>query len=267
MMWVYDKRPCNGANFVYFGTQPVPSDSEVAKVLVEYTRGVLDALGIRNGPSHGEVMMTPDGPCLVEMNCRTHGGDGTFVPLARALTGGYSQVDAAADAFLDHEAFNRLPDVPTSPFRVSGQEVCLVCMRGGTVSSMSGLDQLRKLRSFVSLDTGVAVGSEVSASVDLFSSAGSLILMHQDRGVFEEDLRTVRRMETECALFELKDGSPSASAVDESPVVDAPSSTDAEEAEAPCGAAVERAKLRHRSCSEEVEHAVITEAPLLAAAA
>lgn len=36
--------------------------------------------------------MTETGPCLVEMNCRTHGGDGAWVPLARGLTGGYSQV-------------------------------------------------------------------------------------------------------------------------------------------------------------------------------
>jgi len=94
-----------------------------------------------------------------------------------------------------------------------------------------------------------------------------LILMHPDREVFEEDVRTVRQMETECALFELEDVPSSASGVDESPVADALSSTDAEEAEAPCAAAAERAKLRLRSCSEEVEYARITEAPLLAAAA
>merc|ERR1719356_2428619 len=42
-LWVYDKRPCNGAQFVYYGTQPVPSDSEVAKKIIPYVRGVLDA--------------------------------------------------------------------------------------------------------------------------------------------------------------------------------------------------------------------------------
>ena len=66
-------------------------------VLVPYTFGVLDALGIKHGPSHGEVMLTNTGPCLVEMNCRTHGGDGSWVPLARGLTGGYCQVRAAVE--------------------------------------------------------------------------------------------------------------------------------------------------------------------------
>lgn len=75
MVWVYDKRPTNGSAFVYFGCVPVDPQSPEAKILIPYVRGVLDALGFQNGPSHGEVMMTPDGPCLVEMNCRAHGGD------------------------------------------------------------------------------------------------------------------------------------------------------------------------------------------------
>lgn len=61
MVWVYDKRPANGSAFVYYGMLPVAIDSPEAKILISYTRRVLDAIGIRNGPSHGEVMMTADG--------------------------------------------------------------------------------------------------------------------------------------------------------------------------------------------------------------
>ena len=78
MIWVYDKRVANGANFVYFGMKPVDPSTPLASILINYTRRVLDAMQILHGPSHGEVMMTEDGPCLVEMNCRAHGGDGTF---------------------------------------------------------------------------------------------------------------------------------------------------------------------------------------------
>merc|ERR1711879_100675 len=59
MVWMYDKRNRNGADFVYFGMVPVPADSDIAKILITYTRGVLDAMGIKNGPTHGEVMITP----------------------------------------------------------------------------------------------------------------------------------------------------------------------------------------------------------------
>lgn len=45
------------------------------KRLAEYTFGCLDALGIRNGPSHAEVMWLDDenAPCLVEVGARPHG--------------------------------------------------------------------------------------------------------------------------------------------------------------------------------------------------
>jgi biotin carboxylase len=205
MVWVYDKRACNGADFVYFGMLPVPSDSAVAKQLIAYTQGVLDALGIMNGPTHGEVMMTEDGPCLVEMNCRSHGGDGYWVPLARALTGGYSQIDATVDAFLDDRAFKMLPTVPPSPFKVSGQEVMLVSMQSGRVVRTPGLDKIRQLRSFVSLECDVAPGSFIEQSVDLFTSHGSVFLTHDDMDVIAEDVGAIRDMEVNGTLFLLED--------------------------------------------------------------
>merc|ERR1719189_3238708 len=64
MVWVYDKRAVNGAGFVYHGMLPVPSSSQEASILIPYVRSVLDALEIKNGPTHGEVMMTEQGPCL-----------------------------------------------------------------------------------------------------------------------------------------------------------------------------------------------------------
>jgi hypothetical protein len=43
----------------------VDSESSEAKLLIPYALGVLDALEIRNGATHCEIMMTDDGPCLV----------------------------------------------------------------------------------------------------------------------------------------------------------------------------------------------------------
>jgi hypothetical protein len=51
MCWVYDKRPKNGSQFVYFGMWPIDPRSEEAQLLIPYTRGVLDALGMAHGVS------------------------------------------------------------------------------------------------------------------------------------------------------------------------------------------------------------------------
>jgi biotin carboxylase len=200
MVWVYDKRPTNGGDFVYYGMIPVDSESAEAKVLISYTRAVLDALKLDNGPTHGEVMMTSDGPCLVEMNCRAHGWDGAWVPLARALTG-YAQPEAALDSHVDEDAFSKLPNVMPSPFKASGQTLMLISNFSGTVKSMPGYDRMRQLSSFVSLQTGVGVGSEVQLTVDLFSAVGVLVLVNANAKQLAADIVEIREME-QAGLFE-----------------------------------------------------------------
>lgn len=145
--------------------------------------------------------MTPDGPCLVEMNCRAHGGDGNWRPLCLALTGGYSQVEATVDAFLDKRAFSIIPDCPPSPFKAAGQEVILVSCSRGTVKSTPGFEEIKSLPSFVYLETGVKAGSFVDYTVDLFTGIGSVILMHPDETIVEADMKRIREMENENQLF------------------------------------------------------------------
>jgi len=202
MMWVYDKRPLNGSAFVYFGTVPVDSASPEAKILIPYVRGVLDAMGISNGASHAEVMMTPDGPCLVEMNVRTHGGDGNWVPLAAALTGGYTQVDVTVDSYLDKQKYHTIPDVYPSPFEAAGQEVYLVSRGRGKVKSTPGFGVIKELPSFVYLETGVVPGGSVDFTVDLFTALGSVLLMHRDPDVLKADIKKIREMEENDEIIE-----------------------------------------------------------------
>eukprot|EP00441_Pelagodinium_beii_P044186 CAMPEP_0197651852 /NCGR_PEP_ID=MMETSP1338-20131121/34091_1 /TAXON_ID=43686 ORGANISM="Pelagodinium beii, Strain RCC1491" /NCGR_SAMPLE_ID=MMETSP1338 /ASSEMBLY_ACC=CAM_ASM_000754 /LENGTH=516 /DNA_ID=CAMNT_0043226603 /DNA_START=126 /DNA_END=1676 /DNA_ORIENTATION=- len=195
MVWVYDKHPTNGAAFVYYGMIPVDSESEIAKMLIKYTQGVLDALKLFNGPSHGEVMMTSDGPCLVEMNCRSHGWDGAWVPLAKMLTGGYAQPAVALDSHVDVGAFAKIPVIYPSPLRAAGQNVMLVSFFSGTVRSTPGYDKMKLLPSFVALQTGVGIGSRVELTIDLFTAVGVLVLAHEEPSQLEADLSVVRRME------------------------------------------------------------------------
>jgi len=147
-------------------------------------------------------MMTKDGPCLVEMNCRAHGGDGNWRPLCIALNGGYSQVEATVDAYLDKRQFGLYADKPPAPFKAAGQEVILVSFSRGIVKSTPGFEEIKKLQSYVYLETGVKPGSEVDYTIDLFTGIGSVILMHHDPWVLEKDVKFIRKLEAENALFD-----------------------------------------------------------------
>jgi len=202
MVWVYDRRTANGGDFVCFGQDPVLADSTVAQELIAYTRGCLEALHITNGATHTEVMMTADGPCLVEVNSRCHGAAGAWMPLARGLTG-YTQVDACVDAFLNANAFERLPDVPPSPFMAAGQVVMLISFYEGLVEGTPGFDRVRALKSFVSLEENVHTGDRLEKTVDLFGVTGMAVLMHHDAAVLASDVLSIRGMEVDGSLFRL----------------------------------------------------------------
>lgn len=66
---------------------------------------------------------------LIEANCRLHGGEGTWAPMAEACLG-YSAVSAALDAYLDPLAFAAIPALPTA-FRAHAKEakVCTASQR------------------------------------------------------------------------------------------------------------------------------------------
>lgn len=204
MVWLYDKRAANGSAFVYFNLEPVPADSDLARSLIAYTRGCLDAIKITNGATHSEIMMTADGPCLVEVNCRCHGGNAAWLPLASRLTGGVTQVGALVDAFTDADAFANLPDVPPSPFLAGGSNPIFCSYHEGKVLSRPGYDKVRALRSFHSLDESHAVGDALDRSVDLFTSCGQCILIHDDPAVVAEDEATIRAMELDGSFFTLE---------------------------------------------------------------
>lgn len=202
LVWVYDRRPANGGDFVCFGQQCVSADEPVAQQLIAYTRGVLDALNVTDGATHTEVMMTPTGPCLVEVNSRCHGAAGSWMPLAQAMTG-YTQVGACADAFLDAEAFDRLPDVPPSPFLAAGQVVTTVSFQEGHIQAVPGFDQVRSLRSFVSLEENVHVGDQLEKTVDLFGITGMCVLVNSNAEILKSDVAAIREMEVEGSFFRL----------------------------------------------------------------
>lgn len=202
-VWVYDKREANGGQFVYFGMIPVPMTDPVAQVLIDYTLGCIEALKIRNGATHNEVMMTKDGPCLVEVNCRAHGHGGAWLPLTDKCTGGITQVRSNLDIFVDGAAFDALPSVPP-PFKASGTIVMLVSfMEAAKVTGTPGYESIKAMRSFESVSESVVVNEPLKKTVDLFDCAGLVVLVHDSDEVLQEDLASIRKMEINNELFEV----------------------------------------------------------------
>eukprot|EP00904_Undaria_pinnatifida_P012537 jgi/Undpi1/8413/HiC_scaffold_25.g10881.m1 len=199
-IWEYDKRTVNDTNFVYFGMELRSVTSKVEQELAEYARNVLTAMGIENGPGHMEVKYTSTGPCLVEVGSRCHGGEGTWQSIADECLG-YNQIDATLDAYIKPDEFEKIPMDPTA-MKKKGKEVFLVSRQEGRVARVPGVDIIRGLASFRTLEMSAQPGSYLKKTVDCFTRPGAVQLVHEDAKQLQADYLTIRELE-DSGLFEL----------------------------------------------------------------
>ena len=105
------------------------------------------------------------------------------------------------DAFLDAEAFDRLPEVPPD-FLASGQVSSLISYHDGQVTSTE-FHKVRELPSVVFLEEHLHPGHRVEKTIDLFSLVGMCVMVHSDPSVLADDVQAIRQMEHNGSLFVL----------------------------------------------------------------
>ena len=206
-IWKYDKRRMNGAEVVYFGTKLLRVDDPREPRLGEmaaYALKLLGTLGIGHGAAHTELKVGARGPVLIEVNCRTHGGDGCWAPIAQRCLG-YTQVTALCDAYLDGAAFAALPALPRA-VHAYGAQVDLRSAVEGTLSNVdhAALDRIRAVPSFIGefLPAYLTVGGAITKTVDVLTVHGEFNLAHADEAVLRHDYDTVQSI-IDGGLFEV----------------------------------------------------------------
>lgn len=84
---ITDKLTTGAPRFVEMGhSQPSMLSSDIKKQIRYVAKEAIKALGIKNGPSHTEIMITDDGPKVVELGARL-GGDNITTHLVPLSTG------------------------------------------------------------------------------------------------------------------------------------------------------------------------------------
>jgi len=205
-IWKYDKRVYNASPVVYFGMELLEVDAEPAlRAMVTYTLKVLDAIGIRHGAMHCEIKLEPRGPVLIEVNCRLHGGEGTWAPMSEACLG-YSMVSALLDATLEPEAFAALPPLPTA-FKSYAMEAKLRSPVDGVLKSIDekGMATIRALPSYTTEMLAVSVGRPIARTIDAVSACGNINLVNADKYTLNADYAKLHEVVGK-GLFETEEG-------------------------------------------------------------
>ncbi|MGW0494703.1 ATP-grasp domain-containing protein [Streptomyces sp. NPDC003007] len=185
--WRYQKIDVNGVRDRINGVLSLPPSDPRWSRLREYAFSVLDALGIAHGPAHLEIIMTPDGPRLVELGARLCGAD---VARYAVLVTGESQIDRTVQAYTDPEAF--LADVD-SPYIRDGHAAMafLASPVEGRLRSYPLLGEVERLDSYQGVALRVTPGQQLRRTVDDGTEPLAVGLAHADAATVEKDFQTV----------------------------------------------------------------------------
>ena len=191
----YQKQHTPSGRILYDIDELIGPDSAEYSVLVDYTRAAVRSLGIFNGPSHAEVMLTENGPKLVEIAART---DGILRPGVSRQTTGLGQIDAVVLSITEPEVFAQLL-AREFDYRLLQHtyNVCLINRSAGYFHKELFLGELRKLSSFFEAVFYVENGQSIDATQDVFSQPGTVYLVHVDPGVIAVDYRRIRAIEAQ----------------------------------------------------------------------
>jgi hypothetical protein len=191
-VWVYDRRPSHGVDNLYFETTSVPTRDPVFRAVAGYAATVVEDLGLRRAPIHMEVKVDGRGPCLIEVGARLAGGN---LPLLASRLHGRSLLELAACHYL-----GELPvvggDIDYARYDSAMAKVVLGVQPSPLprLQAVHGLDEVRRLPSFLDFGMVRPLGTRVPTTVDLETRAWEVYLLHSDPRQVERDAALVRRL-------------------------------------------------------------------------
>jgi len=214
-MWGYTKRkgtPWNPNCIISEGNRLLAPSGEVQDKLADYAFKVLDAVGLKYGPCHTEIMMTARGPILVEVNARLHGLQG---PHLIGLATGTSKAQYAVDAMMaEGNLFTKhYSSVETGRYlypikQHCNQFVLISPVEGYLERSISNNVYAMGLPSVVKVLPAVKKGEYLQQSCDLNSAAGYVLMVHKSSEQLEMDIAAIRDAEDRGDIYQVTEEPP-----------------------------------------------------------
>jgi biotin carboxylase len=158
---ITDKMTTGAPRFVEMGhSQPTHHSVEIVSRIHEVTTAAVNAIGIRNGPSHTEIIVTPNGPNIVELGARL-GGDCITTHLVPLSTG----INMVENYILI--ALGENPDI-TSKWQ-KGSAIRYMTSHKGILKSVTGLKEAEEMPYIQQVCLVKGIGTmitDVNSSVD-----------------------------------------------------------------------------------------------------
>lgn len=156
-------------------------DSADFRIACDYMTQALDALDISNSPAHSEIVMTTDGPKLVESGARLAGGI-NFGVMEAAM--GYSQLSVFVDAVAQPDRFTEFVDLHEQRMNKFVRFIYMYCEVQGRVETAPDFSIFNAVHSLYSLDCSLALKQELTPTKYAVGHPGYAMLVAET----QEDL-------------------------------------------------------------------------------
>ena len=167
---ITDKITTGAPHFVEMGhTQPTKMDcaSEIEKIAIKANK----AIGIENGPSHTEIIITEEGPKIVEIGARL-GGDCITTHLV-PLSTGVNMVEACIRIALGEK-----PDI--RPTIHCGSAIRYFHQHAGVIKDIQGIDEAKQIEGIKQISIVHGIGEKITDITDSGSRLGFVIAQGTD---------------------------------------------------------------------------------------
>lgn len=170
---ITDKETTGAPHFVEIGhSQPTKSSKEIVAQIVEITKAANKAIGIKNGPSHTEIIITSEGPKIVEIGARL-GGDNITTHLV-PLSTGVNMVEATIRIALGEK-----PNIKKKWRK--GAAIRYFNQKPGVVKKIEGIEYAEKINGIKQVSVVHGVGERVNEINSSGSRMGFVIAQSDDR--------------------------------------------------------------------------------------
>lgn len=195
----YAKERGVGGGPIYRGMRFIPPEEWAAcNSVIDYTIGVLDALGVWFGPSHTEVFLDEKGPVLVESGARLCGA---MVPRYVDMVSTVSPLDLAVASYTDQGRFAAM-SAQDCEYTDHLEVIMLKNSQSGEVLAMPGKGALENLETTQDVFWYAKEGGWVKPTNDLLSSLGLVFLIGPADRV-SRDIDAIHKLEESDALIEV----------------------------------------------------------------
>lgn len=151
---ITDKLTTGAPHYVEMGhSQPTRHSIDVADKIAEVARMANKAIGIKNGPSHTEIIVTNEGPKVVELGARL-GGDNITTHLV-PLSTGVNMVECCIKIALGEQ-----PDI--EPKWRKGSAIRYFQQHAGVVKSIDGIAEAEKFDGVKQISIVHGVGETIT---------------------------------------------------------------------------------------------------------